>query len=261
MLGVFNLFFRAARLVSVDERHLLDTLGQHLGAAVENARLASLEREMAVSAERNLLAQELHDSIAQSLAFLNLQVQMLGAAMKADDAERSQETLGEIREGVQECYADVRELLTHFRTRLTPSDLPHTLETLVAKYERRTGIATTFRASGAAVPLAPDRQLQVLHIVQEALSNARKHAACRSVDVTLEAGRDYVVTVRDQGRGFDPARAAALEDHVGLRIMRERADRAGGVVRVDSQPGRGTTVTLALPADARQAVPESIACA
>jgi len=261
MLGVFNLFFRDARLVSVDERHLLDTLGQHLGAAVENTRLASLEREMAVSAERNLLAQELHDSIAQSLAFLNLQVQMLGTAMKADDAQRSQETLGEIREGVQECYADVRELLTHFRTRLTPSDLPHTLETLVAKFERRTGIATAFRASGAAVPLAPDRQLQVLHIVQEALSNARKHAACRSVDVTLEAGRDYVVTVRDDGRGFDPARAAALEDHVGLRIIRERGDRAGGVVRVDSQPGRGTTVTLALPADARQAAPESIAYA
>jgi two-component system nitrate/nitrite sensor histidine kinase NarX len=77
----------------------------------------------------------------------------------------------------------------------------------------------------------------------------------------LDAGRDYVVTVRDDGRGFDPARAAALEDHVGLRIMRERADRAGGTVRVDSQPGRGTTVTLVLPADARQGASESIAYA
>ncbi len=253
VLGIFNLFFREPRLVSVDERHLLDTLGQHLGAAVENARLASLEREMAVSEERNLLAQELHDSIAQSLAFLNLQVQMLGTAMKSGDAERSRETLGEIREGVQECYADVRELLTHFRTRLSPADLQHALASMLAKFERRTGIATSLDVAGSAVPLAPDRQLQVLHIVQEALSNARKHAACRRVDVTLQAGRDYAISIRDDGRGFDPGEAARLEDHVGLRIMRERAARAGGTVRVHSRPGHGTEVTLTLPAAERQA--------
>jgi two-component system nitrate/nitrite sensor histidine kinase NarX len=253
VLGIFNLFFRTPRAVGADERHLLDTLGQHLGAAVENTRLASLEREMAVSEERNLLAQELHDSIAQSLAFLNLQVQMLAAAMKTDDGERARETLGEIREGVQECYADVRELLTHFRTRLSPADLQHALATMLAKFERRTGIAASLHATGAAVPLAPDRQLQVLHIVQEALSNARKHAACGRVDVTLDAGRDYTITIRDDGRGFDPAAAARLEDHVGLRIMRERAARAGGAVRVQSRPGGGTEVALTLPAAERQA--------
>jgi two-component system nitrate/nitrite sensor histidine kinase NarX len=253
VLGIFNLFLREARLVSVDERHLLDTLGQHLGAAVENARLASLEREMAVSEERNLLAQELHDSIAQSLAFLNLQVQMLGTAMKSGDAERSRETLGEIREGVQECYADVRELLTHFRMRLSPADLQHALASMLAKFERRTGIVTALHANGSGVPLAPDRQLQVLHIVQEALSNARKHAQCERVDVTLDAGREYQIAIRDDGRGFDPAEAARLEDHVGLRIMRERATRAGGAVRVHSRPGHGTEVTLSVPAAERQA--------
>jgi two-component system nitrate/nitrite sensor histidine kinase NarX len=253
VLGIFNLLFRECRAVTGDERHLLDTLGQHLGAAVENSRLASLEREMAVSEERNLLAQELHDSIAQSLAFLNLQVQMLGTAMKGNDAERSRETLGEIREGVQECYADVRELLTHFRTRLSPADLQHALATMLAKFERRTGIAATLHASGSSVPLAPDRQLQVLHIVQEALSNARKHAVCSRVEVSLEAGRDTRIAIRDDGRGFDPAHAARLEDHVGLRIMRERAARAGGTVRVHSRPAHGTEVTLTLPAAERQA--------
>jgi two-component system nitrate/nitrite sensor histidine kinase NarX len=253
VLGIFNLFFREARAVSVDERHLLDTLGQHLGAAIENSRLASLEREMAVSEERNLLAQELHDSIAQSLAFLNLQVQMLGSAMKGNDAERARETLGEIREGVQECYADVRELLTHFRTRLSPADLQHALAAMLAKFERRAGIAASLHASGSAAPLAPDRKLQVLHIVQEALSNARKHASCNRVDVTLEAGRDIRIAIRDDGRGFDPSRAARLEDHVGLRIMRERAARAGGSVAVRSAPGQGTEVVLTLVAADRQA--------
>lgn len=253
VLGIFNLFFRQARLVNADERHLLDTLGQHLGAAVENARLASLEREMAVSEERNLLAQELHDSIAQSLAFLNLQVQMLAGAMRTGDPDRARTTLEEIREGVQECYADVRELLTHFRTRPSHVDLTHALETMLAKFERRTGIATAFEAGGSAVPLAPDRQLQAMHIVQEALSNARKHSGCGRVSVKVEAGPEYRIVIRDDGRGFDAAGAARLEDHVGLKIMRERAARAGGAVRVESRPGAGTEVMLTLFDPMRQA--------
>jgi two-component system nitrate/nitrite sensor histidine kinase NarX len=253
VLGVFNLFYVAERPVSADERTLLHTLGQHLGAALENARVASLEKEIAVSEERNLLAQELHDSIAQSLAFLNLQTQMLQAAMRTGDAARAQGTVSEIREGVQECYGDVRELLTHFRTRLAPEDLPHALRSLLAKFERRTGITASFAVSGSAVPLAPDRQLQVLHIVQEALSNARKHARCSRVDVSLALGRDYRVSVRDDGRGFDPEDAARLDDHVGLRIMRERAARAGGYVDVHSRPGGGTEVLLTVPAAERQA--------
>jgi two-component system nitrate/nitrite sensor histidine kinase NarX len=253
VVGVFNLFFREPRLVNADERHLLDTLGQHLGAALGNARVAALEKEVAISEERNLLAQELHDSIAQSLAFLNLQVQMLGAEMKGGDPARARDTLGEIREGVQECYGDVRELLTHFRTRLAPADLVQALGSMVAKFEKRTGIAARFVARGSAVALAPDRQLQVLHVVQEALSNARKHAQCSRVDVLLDAGPVYCVTVRDDGRGFDPAVASRLEDHVGLRIMRERASRAGGGVEVTSSPGEGTAVVLSVPVSERQA--------
>jgi two-component system nitrate/nitrite sensor histidine kinase NarX len=89
--------------------------------------------------------------------------------------------------------------------------------------------------------------------VQEALANARKHAACTRVEVTLQAGRDYTIAIRDDGRGFEPEAAARLEDHVGLNIMRERAARAGGTVRVHSRPGHGTEVTLTLPAAERQA--------
>jgi two-component system nitrate/nitrite sensor histidine kinase NarX len=253
VIGVFNLFFRAPRLVNADERHLLDTLGQHLGAAVGYTRLAALEKEVAISEERNLLAQELHDSIAQSLAFLNLQVQMLGAEMKAGQEGRARDTLGNIREGVQECYGDVRELLTYFRTRLAPSDLGQALASMVTKFEKRTGIQAQFSARGSAVPLPPDRQLQVLHVVQEALSNVRKHAHCSHVEVRLEAGPVYRVTVRDDGRGFDPGAVNRLEDHVGLRIMRERASRAGGAVQVTSAPGAGTEVVLTVPISERQA--------
>jgi two-component system nitrate/nitrite sensor histidine kinase NarX len=252
VLGVFNLFFREGHAVRPDERSLLDTLGQHLGAALESVRLAALQKEVAISEERNLLAQELHDSIAQSLTFLNLQVQMLDSAMKAGDAKRSCATLGEIRAGVQECYGDVRELLTHFRTRLAPEDLAHALASMLAGFERRTGIATHLDAKGSGVGLAPDRQLQVLHVVQEALSNARKHSGCRRVDLTLECGSEYRIRVRDDGRGFDAAALDEADDHVGIRIMRERASRAGGEVEVVSEPGRGTVVAIRMPAAERR---------
>ena len=253
VLGVFNMFFREARNVGVDEESLLDSLGQHLGAALESVRLGALERDIAIADERNLLAQELHDSIAQSLVFLNLQVQMLDGALRKNDGERVDATLKEIHAGVQECYSDVRELLTHFRTRLPQADLKSALAAMLANFERRTRIATSLVVEGSALPLAPDRELQLLHVVHEALSNARKHAQCSKVEIALQCGRDYRVSVRDDGKGFDLDAASRLHDHVGLRIMRERADRAGGRLEVISRPGTGTTIVLHVPVAERQA--------
>ena len=147
---------------------MLATLGQHLGAAIETLRLASRDRELAIAEERNLLAQELHDSIAQALAFLNLQTQMLRQARNGRDHGETMRILDEIQAGVRESYADVRELLVHFRTRVAEGDLEHGIRTLLARFEHQTGVRTEFEAAGAAVPLAPDDQLQVMHILQEA---------------------------------------------------------------------------------------------
>ena len=247
VLGVYNLFYREARATTSEERHMLATLGQHLGVAIETLRLASRDRELAIAEERNLLAQELHDSIAQALAFLNLQTQMLRQAQNGQDRGESARILDEIQAGVQESYADVRELLVHFRTRVAEGDLEHGIRTLLARFERQTGVRTEFQAAGAAVPLAPDDQLQVMHIVQEAVSNVRKHARATRVEVRLARGPDYVITVRDDGRGFDDTRSLRdAADHVGLRIMGERAERIGGRVSVRSRPGGGTEVRLNL---------------
>lgn len=248
VLGVFNLFYKDAHETSSEERHMLESLGRHLGVAIESLRLASRDRELAIAEERNLLAQELHDSIAQALAFLNLQTQMLRKALAAADSAETTRILDEIQAGVQESYADVRELLVHFRTRLVGGDVEHGIRTLLARLEHQTGMRTEFRASGAAVPLAPDDQLQVMHILQEAMSNVRKHARATRVEVELTRGPDYAFTVRDDGRGFDPAQARDdAEAHVGLRIMRERAARIGGTVIVQSRPGHGTEVALRVP--------------
>ena len=237
VLGVFNLFYREPHETSSEERHMLESLGQHLGVAIESLRLVSRDRELAIAEERNLLAQELHDSIAQALAFLNLQTQMLRKALAEPDPAETMRILDEIQAGVQESYADVRELLVHFRTRIAEGDVEHGVRTLLARLEHQTGMRAEFRANGAAMPLAPDDQLQVMHILQEAVSNVRKHAQATRVEVELNRGPDYAFTVRDDGRGFDPARAQDdAAAHVGLRIMRERAARIGGTVNVQFAP-------------------------
>ncbi|MBI4195712.1 MAG: type IV pili methyl-accepting chemotaxis transducer N-terminal domain-containing protein [Betaproteobacteria bacterium] len=249
LLGMFNLFFTGQRVFSSRERQMLETLGQHLGVAIENQRLVSRDKELAVFEERNLLAQQLHDSIAQSLAFLNIQVQMIEDSFKRNAIAEVPDAIGRIREGVQESYADVRELLTHFRTRVKhEEDLGLALRNMLERFERQTGIRTVFRETGSGVPLSPENQLQVLNILQEALSNVRKHSGASVVTLETDHDRGHRFRVRDDGRGFDPQHPeVGTERHIGLRIMRERAQRIGGSLAVNSRPGAGTEVVLAIP--------------
>jgi two-component system nitrate/nitrite sensor histidine kinase NarX len=241
---MLNLWFDAPREIEDRERRLIGVLGQHLGAALEAEGLRAREKEVAVSEERNLLAQELHDSIAQSLAFLNLQAQMLDAALGQGDIEEARAELAQIRAGVQESYDDVRELLTHFRTRMTELDLSGALRQAVSRFEGQTGITVSLLESGAGIDPPPETQLQILHILQECLSNVRKHSGARQVTVRLERGAQYRFVVRDEGRGFDPDGVDRDGTHVGLAIMRERARRIGAQLSVSSSPGKGTEVVL-----------------
>ena len=255
-VGVFNLYFREAHTVSSQEVSLLETLGQHLGAAVENQRLRSREKELAVSEERNLLAQDLHDSIAQGLAFLNIQVQLLEDSLKKDRADEAMQTAGKLREGVQESYDHVRELLVHFRTRVDQADLDSAIRAALEKFEGQTGIATAFTRTGNGPPLDAGDEIQAMHIIQEALSNIRKHARASRVRVEVQrSGQGVEVSVEDDGGGFDPDREPNLrsERHVGLKIMRERAHRIGGECLIEAQPGKGVRVRLVLPGKKEEA--------
>ncbi|WP_432722492.1 type IV pili methyl-accepting chemotaxis transducer N-terminal domain-containing protein [Jeongeupia wiesaeckerbachi] len=249
--GQFNLHFREARDISQSERELLAALGEQLGIALENLRLAAREREIAVYEERNLLAQGLHDSIAQGLSFLNLQVQMLNDSLKRGATAEALDIVPLLKAGVQESYDDVRELLNNFRSRLAEGDLVSNMRATVERFRRQTGIAVDFEAVGSGTPLPAEDQLQLLFVLQEALSNVRKHANATAVDIRFANERDVTLTIRDDGRGFDPAEVAArAEGHVGLKIMQERASRLAAQLRVESD--RGAVVTLLIPAEARR---------
>lgn len=233
---------------------MLDTLGQLLGVAIENLRLGAREREMAISEERNLVAQGLHDSIAQGLTFLNIQVQMLDDSLTSGNAREAAEIVPALRAGVQESYEDVRELLLNFRSRLGEGDLVRSLETTLEKFRRQTGIAAEMQADADGSPFPREQQLQILFIVQEALSNIRKHAVAGRVEICLRDRQDFELTIHDNGIGFDAATLLQKgESHVGLNIMRERAQRIEAAFDVASVPGQGTTITLKLPRELRRA--------
>ncbi|MBT0961344.1 type IV pili methyl-accepting chemotaxis transducer N-terminal domain-containing protein [Denitromonas sp. IR12] len=248
-LGIFNLYFRRKLEISEGDRQVLQSLGQHLGMAIDNVRLLSREKEMAVSEERNLIARELHDSIAQGLAFLNLQVQMLDDALAHGRIEETGEVVEMIRQGIQESYADVRELLQHFRARLPQQDLAAALRLAVDRFSEQSGVKGELRVHGASPPSIAEVDTQLLYIAQEALSNVRKHAQAQHVLVELWRDTDSLrLEIRDDGIGFESQAAGAPDqgEHVGLHIMGERAARIGGVLDIQSQPGGGTAVSLRL---------------
>ncbi|MDO9075184.1 MAG: type IV pili methyl-accepting chemotaxis transducer N-terminal domain-containing protein [Rubrivivax sp.] len=247
VVGELNLFYRGAAALGDDDRALLEALASHLAGAIEGLRADALERETAVAEERGLLARELHDSIAQSLAFLKIQVGLLRGALKRQDALQIERTLGELDAGVHESLSDVRELLVHFRTRTNTEDITPALQTTLRKFEHQSGLKTHLHVEGHGLPLGADVQVQVLHVVQEALSNVRKHAQASAVWVEVQQAPQWRVEVRDDGRGFTHEPDTSDETHVGLRIMRERARGIGATVEVSSVPGSGTCVVLTLP--------------
>ena len=219
---------------------------------MDNVRLIERDQQYAVVQERTLMAQGLHDSIAQSLSFLNLQVQLLMSGLKDHDEALVNDTVSQIRTGVQECYEDVRELLLNFRERLHKESFTEALRTAIERFEMQTKLKAEIVSFGRDPGLSDKQQLQVIFIVQEALANIRKHSQATAVRIEIDFRDDFRVTVMDNGVGIDPELfAARSKRHVGMNIMRERASKINA--RVDIEPvnkkvfPHGTAVKLVLP--------------
>lgn len=253
-LGMFNLYFTQQRLFMPHEKVMLDTLGQLLGVAIQNMRLATQARELARLEERNLVAQGLHDSIAQGLTFLNIQMQLLNDSLINERMDQVDDVAAALQAGIQEIYDDVRELLLNFRSRLADAGLYQAIHVVVEKFRKQTGITVELESSGQGSPLPREQQLQILFIVQEALSNIRKHADAERVVIKILDGRDFEVMISDNGEGFDMADLSQqTESHIGLHIMQERASSIQAELNIESIEGQGTCVRLYLPEEHRHA--------
>ena len=248
LLGEVNLYFVQEQTLTPETHALLTAMAEHLASAMESLRVTALEREAAVAQERSLIARELHDSIAQSLAFLKIQTQLLRDAIAKGNTAARDRSVSELEVGVRECYADVRELLVHFRTRTSDEDIGHALRSTLSKFEHQTGLkGALIMGSAEGLPLPPDVQVQVLHIVQEALSNIRKHAQATQVTMSVQRHPVWTFSITDNGCGFASQEVAPDSLHVGLGIMKERAALIHADLQVISTPGTGTTVRLQLP--------------
>ena len=246
VLGEIDLFYKSQINLAAEEVELMDTLASHLATAVEGMRVVVLDREAAIAGERSLLARELHDSIAQSLAFLKIQVQLLRSAITKQNSKSTDLALNELDSGLKESIADVRELLLHFRTRTQADDIERAVQETLQKFQHQPGLHVKRQATGEGLPLPQDVQIHVLHVLQEALSNIRKHANANSVVIEIHKGDPWRFLVRDDGVGFDSYNNRS-EINIGLKIMQERANQIGATVDITSLVGQGTTVTLLVP--------------
>lgn len=251
--GIFNLHFSEEREISAEEILLLETLGQQLGIAIDNQRLTGKEKELAVFEERNLVAQGLHDSIVQSLSFLNIQLQLLQTAVKQQNNQQINTIIPLLQTGVQQGYEDLRELMSNFRSRYDDSQLEVAINAIIRRFSEQTNIPVTLKLDNLGKPLANNERLQILFIIQEALSNIRKHAQAKHININIINHADVDILINDDGIGFNPEEAqSSHHQHIGLKIMAERAKRINAQLDIESTPMIGTTIKLHLSQNQRQ---------
>ncbi|MEI6412797.1 MAG: ATP-binding protein, partial [Pseudomonadota bacterium] len=247
-LGYYEIFLPQPGIAEREDiRQLLTTIGNHLGMAVAKHRSDEEARRLSIHEERNDLAHELHDSLAQTLASLRFQVRMLEETLETEGcAEAVIREAQRLHHGVEEAHAELRELLSGIRLEAHQQGLIPALERLAGRYREEWGIPVFFQKDCRQVKLSPMEEVQILRIVQEALTNIRKHAEARTVRVLLRcrAPDVYLLLVEDDGKGFEAAPNGKPGEHIGLAIMRERARRLRGKLRIESELGEGTRVEL-----------------
>ena len=244
ILGVYTLFLdRPLAAMGEDMPDLLISVGRHLGLAIEKARLESEARRLAILEERNIIGNELHDSLAQSLIGMRLQLKLLGESLARKDFGAAQYEASRLRRAMAQANADLRELLTNYRLKIDDAGLVPTLAGLVERFGRDTGIAVFFQNECGALALPPAQEIQVFFIIQEALANIRKHSGAHNVRIMLNNEDDlYTVLIEDDGVGMAGTAEDVPAGHAGLAIMRERAERLQGQIVIESEPGEGTRI-------------------
>lgn len=251
--GVLILEVPEGRQLESWQIQLLEALSRHIGVAIGAERRIEQNRRVALLEERAVIARELHDSLAQSLAYMKIQVSRLQTALKdpAKQAE-SDQVLLELRQGMSGAYRQLRELLTTFRLKMEGQDLASALRQTVDEFAERGGLEIGLEIALEGCPLTPNEEIHVLHVVREALSNVLNHARARRARVILACRADedeVAVAVEDDGVGI--AKRADLH-HYGMTIMEERARTLSGRVEFASRPEGGTRVTLSFPPASRK---------
>ncbi len=225
---------------------VLETVASQAALIVENARFITGLEYRAIIDERTRLAREIHDGLAQTLAFLKLQSSQMQIFLSRGDLVRLQELVQTSYKTLSDAYLDTRQAIDNLR--IAPREsIENWLQKAVADFREATNIEIELSIKTAPVDLPPEIQVQLIRVVQEALSNIRKHARARHVIISIRKWKDdLILEVRDDGQGFSPEDVPSISQY-GLRGMRERAELIGADFQIISSPNQGTSVRLRLP--------------
>jgi two-component system nitrate/nitrite sensor histidine kinase NarX len=241
---------RPGRPFNQADRNLLGALADMAAIAVRTARLHASEEQWTIHAERDRIARELHDSLAQVLGVIHLQLRALETRAKDEASHTMAEQLSDLAETADEAYRDVREAILGLRETVREDDgLEGSLREYLRKYSRQTGIVATLACQGdVRRALSPRSEVQLLRVVQEALTNTRKHAGASRIAIRIDClDGGATLTIEDDGVGFDPATvASSMDGGFGLASMRERVNQIGGRLDVHTAPNEGTTIVVRL---------------
>ena len=224
---------------------LLEAVALNIAAALRANEQTEHRRRLALLEERNAIARELHDSLAQSLSYLKIQISRLQTLLGgAEPTPEVRDIVAELREGLSSAYRQLRELLTTFRLKMEHPRLEDSLRDTVEEFGKRGRLPVELDCAGWQCALSPNEQIHVMQIVREALNNAVQHAHASRIVVRLQgaSGGEAIISISDDGVGL-PAKPER-ENHFGLNIMRERARRLGGALELQARTGGGLLVRL-----------------
>ncbi len=257
ILGIYNLFFESNTKIDASMQTLLRSVGQLLGLALHNARIERERLRVTVLKERQEMVNEMHDALAQTLAYARMRLPLLNDAIVARDEPKALKYFSDLKMAVTEVHDNLREVMTYFRTRMDPLGLLHALNKIADSFFSRNAIALEIRNSVNNLNLTDEQEVQVFYIVQEALANIAKHSMARHAVVVISQTQHHLeFLIKDDGLGMDEPSVSTIvtsakrlvpSTHFGLDIMQSRAHRLGGSLEVGSNDGIGTCVRLRIP--------------
>ena len=258
-LGVYNLFVRREDHREMEGEHeLLISIGQHLGMAIEKASVEDDARLVSIIKERTRMAHELHDSLAQTLASLRYKIRLFDDTMNTGKESAIWEELEGLENGIDDAYLELRSLITHFRAPVDGKGVVRSVERVIERFRRDAKLEVFFYHNWELGELSRDTEIEVVRIVQESLVNIRKHSQAETVRVLMRSSEDgkCSILIEDDGIGItDDSHQPDEEagEHIGLSIMRERAERINGEIYFESEEGEGTLVQLAFQVEEQEA--------
>jgi two-component system nitrate/nitrite sensor histidine kinase NarX len=243
-VGVMTLFYAEADGAPRELARILAPCAELVGIALENGRRQDRELRDTLMAERHAMANEIHDTLAHTLYFARMRMNLLQDALRTHNAELVQKCADDVDEALASGQKAAREIITHFRCQMDSRGLQYALQNLADEFARESGIELAFSRPAPEFKLPIEHEIQVFRIMREALANVAAHSGASRAQLAVEcSGGWWRFIVEDNGSGC----AVPVEGHYGLMIMRERSLRIGGKISIEGAQGGGTKVELSFP--------------